>query len=172
MEKKKSSHIAKGLVIALLLIVLDVVASFAGIKLEPWFRWIPTIIMAIAFIIACIAYSNEMDNRVTFGNVFGHGFKTSLVVASIFVIYTILSIYVIFPEQKDQIMQAQIAEMEKSNMTDEQKDQAVTMFNKMFVPIAFLAAVIGTLIVGAIASLLGAAFAKKKPITPFDQQTI
>ncbi len=168
MEKKASSHLVKGLIIGLILIVVDIVAGFTGFKYEIWFRWIPTIIMAIAFIVACIVFGKEMENRVTFGQVFGHGFKTSLVVACILIVYTLLSIYLIFPDQKEKIIQMQLEELDKQpNITETQRDQAITMFNKMFIPIAFLSVVIGTLIVGAVASLLGAAFTKKTPQSPF-----
>ena len=43
MEKKVTSHITKGLVIALILFVLDIIAGFAHFKFATWWRWIPSI---------------------------------------------------------------------------------------------------------------------------------
>jgi ABC-type antimicrobial peptide transport system permease subunit len=88
-------------------------------------------------------------------------------------VYTLLSIYLIFPETRDVAIDEARKQMEKQGkMSDDQIDQAIEMTKKFFLPFAIGGSVIGTLIVGAIASLLGAAFAKKKPISPFDQQPV
>lgn len=169
-ESKVTSTLTKGLIISLIIIVVDVIAGFAGLRFESWYTWVPTIIFCAAIIWACINYANQMNNAVTFGNVFAHGFKTTAVVTCILIVYTLLSIYLLFPDMKDVALERARQEMEKNpQMSEETIDQAMEMTNRLFLPFAIGGALIGNLISGAIASLLGAAFARKNPPTPFQQ---
>ena len=171
MEKKITTHITKGIVLALMLIVIDVIASVAGFKFETWFKWLPTLFFCGVIIWACINYANQMDNNVTFGNAFGHGFKTSAVAACIMVIYALLSVFLLFPEQKEQAMEVARKQMEeKGNIPQSSIDQGIDFAKRLYIPFAILGVVIGSLLVGAIASLIGAAIAKKNPPSPFQQQ--
>lgn len=171
MEKKITTHITKGVVLALILIVIDVISSVAGFKFETWFRWLPTLLFCGYIIWACINYADQMNNEVTFGKVFGHGFRTSSVVASIMVIYVVLSLFIIFPEQKEQVVEATRKQLEdKGNVPQSAIDTALEYTRKLYTPIAIMSAIIGSLLVGAIASLIGAAIAKKNPPSPFQQQ--
>ncbi len=171
MEQKVTTPVVKGLVITLILALLDLVAGFAHFKLETWFRWIPTLVLCAAIIWACINYGSQMKNSVTFGDTFAHGFKTSAVVACILVLYTMLSIFLIFPETKDLAIEQARKQMEaKGNITDAQIDQAIEMTKKFFVPFAIGGTLIGTVIVGAIAALIGAAVTKKDPNAQLENQ--
>ncbi|HYF30000.1 MAG TPA: DUF4199 domain-containing protein [Chitinophagaceae bacterium] len=169
MEKKVTSHITKGIVISLILIVFGLIANFAGFEYESWYRWIPTLILCIGIIWACINYANQMNNAVTFGNVFAHGFKTSAVVTVLTVIFALISIYLIFPESKEKAMEIARQEMDKNpQITEEQADQAMEIVDRFFIISVIGGMILMTLIAGAISSLLGAAFAKKTPPSPFN----
>jgi hypothetical protein len=114
-----------------------------------------------------------MNGNVTFGNVFGHGFKTTAIVAVFMIIYTVLAIKVLFPDMADQAMVIAKQKMQESpsHLSDEQIEQSLSMVKKFFLPIAIGGIILGFAIVGAIASLIGAAVAKKNPQSPFQQQT-
>jgi len=171
MEKKVTSPLMNGLLISLILIVLDLVGGFTHIKFETWWRWIPTIVMFVVIIWMCINYANQKNNYVTFGNVFKYGLIVSAILAGIMVVYSYISVYLIFPETIDVALDQTRKQLEaKGTMSDDQIQQGVEMTRKFFgVGIFFIA--IFTFVFGLIASLLGAAFAKKKPVTPFDQPT-
>ncbi|HEX4849457.1 MAG TPA: DUF4199 domain-containing protein [Puia sp.] len=171
MEKKVTSHIVKGLIISLILFVLDLVAGFAGFKYAEWYKWIPGLIMFALFIWACVSYASQMENKVTFGSVFGHGFKTSAVTACVSVIFTILSVLVIFPETREIALDQARKQMEaKGQLTEDQIDNAINITKKMFMPFAIIGVIVFTLLAGAVASLIGAAVVKKNPPTPFENQ--
>ncbi|HVM87998.1 MAG TPA: DUF4199 domain-containing protein [Puia sp.] len=171
MEQKATSPVIKGLVITLILALLDIIAGFAHIKLATWFRWIPTLVLVAAIIWACIHYASQLNGNTTFGNAWAHGFKTSAVVACLLVIYTLISIYLIFPDTKDlAIEQARKQMEEQGNLPEATIDQAIEMTKKFFLPFAIGGALIGTIIVGALAALLGAAFAKKNPDAQLENQ--
>jgi putative Ca2+/H+ antiporter (TMEM165/GDT1 family) len=71
---------------------------------------------------------------------------------------------------KEKIFDMSRQKMEDNGkMSESQIDQAMEMARKFFIPFAIAGTLIGTLICGAIASLIGAAVAKKKPVNPLDQ---
>ena len=173
MEKKVTSHFVKALIISLGLFVLGLIANFAGFEYEMWYRYLPTILLIVAIIWACINYANQMDNAVTFGNVFTHGFKVTAVVAIISLVLALLSVFVIFPDSKEKALELTRQELEKNDkLTDTEIDNAVEMTKKFFMVGLIGAIIVGTLIAGCIASLLGAAFAKKNPPSPFNKTNV
>ncbi|HEX3080099.1 MAG TPA: DUF4199 domain-containing protein [Puia sp.] len=163
MEKKSSDYLGKGLMLALVLIVVDLIGGFAHLRFESWFRWLPTIITIVAIIVFCIQYGKQKVGGVNFGNVFGYGFKIGLVVSTLITIYSLLSFYVILPELIDQILTKTRTDLEaKGKMTDEQIDQAVLMTKKFLQPVPLIIVTfLITLFFNTIAALLGAAFTKK-----------
>ena len=163
MKKKSSDFISKAILLSLILIVIDLIGGFAHLRFESWFRWTSTIVMVIAIIVFCIQFGKQQTEGVTFGKVFGYGFKISLVVSAIMVIYSLLSFYVIFPELTEQILVKTRTDLQaKGGMTDDQIDQAVAMTKKFLQPLPLVIfAFLATLFFSTIASLLGAAFTKK-----------
>ena len=122
-----------------------------------------TIITVTAIIIFCNQYGKQETDGVTFGKVFGYGFKICLVLSVIMGLYTLLSTTVIFPEMVDQILVKTRTDLQaKGGMTDDQIDQAVNMTKKFIqpLPLAFFA-MVATLFFSTISALLGAAFTKK-----------
>lgn len=168
MENKPTSHVTKGLIIALFFIVLDLVAQFAGFKFDTWYSWTSSLLMIAAFAWAAISFANQMNNRVTFGNAFAHGFKTSAVVACIMFVYAILLVYVISPEMIDQMMEKELEKAAAQGKDVSEGMEGNEDLVKKIVKVTMLAGtLIGTLIVGCIGSLIGAAIARKNPPTPF-----
>ena len=168
MKKKSSDFLTKGLLLALILMVIDLIGGFAHLRFETWFKWIGTIVEVVVLIVFCIQFGKQKTDGVSFGNVFGYGFKVSLVLAVLIMIYSLISVFLIFPEYVDQLLQQTRAGMEaKGNMSEAQIDQGIAMTKKFMTPVPLaIFAFLGTLIVGIIGSLLGAAFTKKSEATP------
>jgi len=168
-ENKIMSPQIKGLLIALIVIILGIAGYFTGLGFSTWFNWVVNAIMFAAILIACVHFANQKQGFVTFGNVFLHGFKITAVVAIIVLVYTLLAFTVLFPDMKEKIFEMQQAQMEKSGLDDDKLEQAMTMMKKYFMIFLVLGVIFGTLIWGSIASLVGAAVAKKKKFNPLDQ---
>ena len=167
MKKKSSDFIAKALVLSLIIMFISLIGGFAHIALENWFKWIGTVVMVIGIIVFCLQYAKQKTDGVSFGNVFGYGFKIALIVSVLLVIYTLISFYVIFPDSIDQILVKARTDMEASGKSEEQIDQAMSMSKKFLQPgLLSIFAFIGTLFFGTISALLGAAFAKKSEAIP------
>ncbi|HZJ59450.1 MAG TPA: DUF4199 domain-containing protein [Chitinophagaceae bacterium] len=170
MEKKVMTHVQKGLLVSLILIVIGIAGYFTKLFEQSWFSWASNGILCIAVIWGCVTYANQMNGQVTFGNVFTHGFKMSVVIALILIVWVILAMTVLFPEMKDKSLEMARQRMEeRGNLSDSQIEQGVEFTKKFFIPFAIGGTLLGTLIFGTVASLIGAAFAKKKPVNPLDQ---
>jgi hypothetical protein len=170
MENKITSHLTKGLIIALVLVVISIIAYFTGNEQASWVRWGSVLILIGGIIWTCISYGKELNHSVTFGNVFAHGFKTSAVVTVIVIVFTI-AFFLIFPEMVEKQMNLAREEMEKQpNLTDDQLDTAMNISRKFFWPIAIGSIMFLYLLIGVIASLIGAGVTKKNPPTPFANQ--
>lgn len=171
METKVTTAQAKGLIIALIIIVLSTVGHLFNIYLEPWFGWTIGAIFLAGIIWSTNIFGKQMDNNVTFGNLFAHGFKVTAVFICITFVFTVLTVYVLFPDTIDQIIQYQTEQAIKSGkMTNEQLQQALPMMKK-FTPIGiFAGSVFINAIIGCIGALIGAAITKKNPQTPFGNQ--
>ncbi len=168
MKKKSTDFMVKGILLSLVLMVISLIGGFAHLQFESWFKWVPTIIQVTIIIIFCVQYGKHQSDGVTFGKVFGYGFKISLVVSILMILYGLLSFFVIFPEFNDLALQQARAGMEaKGNLTEDQIDKGMEITKKFMqpVPIAIIT-FLGTLLVGTIASLLGAAFTKKSEPEP------
>jgi|SRR5678809_309281 hypothetical protein len=168
-ETKIMSPQIKGLLIALIVIILGIAGYFTDLGFSTWYNWVVNLIMLVAIIIACIHFANQKQGFVTFGNVFLHGFKISAVIAVIVLVYTLLAFTVLFPDMKEKIFEMQRIKMEESGIDDDKLEQATTVMKKYFMIFLVLGVIFGTLVWGCIASLIGAAVAKKKKINPLDQ---
>jgi F0F1-type ATP synthase assembly protein I len=176
MERKSTTPIQIGLIISLVLIVISVVLfiTVSDLKVQQKFGYLSYAILIGGIAYACFNHAKENAGNVTFGNVFGFGFKTTAVITSIMVVFTILSVTLLFPEMKDKAMEMARQQMEEQGqLTETQIDQAIDMTTKFFVPFAIGGALIGYLIMGCIGSLIGAAIAKKNPNpTPFESDSL
>ena len=171
MEKKVTSPAVKGVIISLFLIVFALVIQFLNLSRNKGLSSIQFIILFAGIIWSAISFAKQMNGNVTFGNVFVHAFKTAAAVTAIMVVYTIISIKFISPEIINQAMEEARTQMEAKNMSDDQIDTAINFTKKFFVPLTAGGILLFFLLGGVIASLIGAAVAKKNPQEgPFVQQ--
>ena len=170
METKVTSHIVKGLIIALILIVFGIAIYLGGLIGNKSVAMVQYLILFVGICYGCISYSNQLNHNVTFGNVFTHGFKITAVTTVIMVAYTVIAIKFIFPEMVNLSLDQARESLEKNNMSDEQIEKATSLTKKFFLPFAIAGILVGFMIFGLISSLIGAAIAKKKPQGPFVQQ--
>jgi hypothetical protein len=162
MEKKVTSHFTKGLVIGLIMVAIGLVFQVLDIY-ERWVQWVTLCLYLIAIIWACVSYAKDMEGNITFGKVFGHGFKTAAIVALIAIAAFAIT-YLIMPEIKDKALEKAREQMAQNpQMTEEMVDQAIAMTGKFFFLFGVVGALFGYAFIGLIGSLIGAGVAKKNP---------
>jgi len=170
MEPKKTSHIAKGAIIGLILIIYSTVLYLMGQMMNKNLGYVSYLILFVGLIVSGNIFSKENNGNVTFGNVFAHCFKTNGIVTLIVIFWSVLSLKVIFPNMEDQMLDFTRKELEKQpKITDEQISQSMAMMKKGFMVIMIGGAILGYAVLGAIGSLIAAALAKKNPQQPFPQ---
>ncbi len=171
METKLTTPAVKGIIISLILIVIGFVARLTNLDAQSWFAWLSYSLLLIAIIISCINYSNQNNNNVTFGNVFADGFKTTAVITCITLVFTVV-LLLIMPEMKQRIFDIAKQQAQQQGADDQMIQTQQEMMTKFFWPLIIAGIIVGYLIIGAIASLIGAAVSKKNPQDPFTQQTM
>jgi hypothetical protein len=171
MENQVTTHIVKGLILSVISIAFSIVVYVFNLYDMSALSFVNYAIFIGGLVYGAVLYSNQNGHNVTFGNLFAHGFKTTAVVIVITSVYTILAFKVLFPDMLEKVLDLSKKKMlENPKMTDEMVEQAMSMTRKFFIPFALGGAVIGTGILGAIGSLIGAAVAKKNP-NPFSDNT-
>jgi len=168
---KKQTHVPYAIVAALIIIVLGVALYLAGLAFEDWAQYAELVPYLIIIILNAIAYSKANEGYVTFGNVFGSGFKLSLIVAVIMAAWGVVSL-MIFPEMKEKSMEMAEQKLMDRGYSEEQIEANLEMTRKYFGLFVVIALLFMHIFWGAIFSLIGAAVAKKKGERPpqFDLQ--
>lgn len=165
--EKKQTHISYGFITGIIMVVVSLILYVTGTSYKPgmqWTSWLAYIPFLVGLILNANAYSKANNADITFGNAFGSCFKASMIVAIVIVAYSVATIF-IFPEMKDRIMEMQRAEMAKNpKMTDEILDQSMNMMKKGWNYFLVGGAILGTLLMGALFSLIAAAVVKKNPV--------
>ena len=157
MAEQQKTHINKGLVIAALLILLDIIIQLSQQKMQPWVMYANSAALLVGVVVAVQLRTSEQEEKVQFSNLFGYGFKVSVVTACILFLYTILSLYLIFPGYVTDIYNQNIAQAQKTDGFDaakiaQNKDMAIKVIR-----ISTLSSVVMyNLAVGIVGAAIGA----------------
>jgi hypothetical protein len=168
MEKKPTSSAVMGLLVGLALIVCSLVVLFGDFYTERWSQVLGFVILFGGIIFCVLLHAKEVDHRETFGGLFGFGFKTTAAATVVMIGFVILEGF-IFPDVKTRIIEMSRVEMSKNpNVSESQVEQSLQWMEKNFTLMIILSVLFWYLVIGAVASLIGAAAAKKRPVTTFD----
>lgn len=163
MEKTVTPTTTKGIVIALILIVLALASYFLDLKMNGPLQWVGYVIFIGGIIWSVMSFGKEVNHNATFGNYFTHGFKVAALITAIMIIYIIIFVF-IFPEFKEKaIVEARKSMQEKNNLSEEQINSGLEMTRKFFMVFLVGGTLLGYLFFGTIAALIGAAVTKKDP---------
>jgi hypothetical protein len=170
MEKKATSSTTMGLLVGLILIVCSLVIYFTGLYTETWAQYIGFVLLFGGIILSVLMHAKEVDNQTTFGKLFGFGFKVTAAVTVLMIVFVVLQ-GMIFPDIKTRFMEVardQAYKYPEAAANKDAIDQNLSMVEKNFTFIVILGILFWYLVIGAIASLIGAAIPKKRPVTKFE----
>jgi uncharacterized membrane protein YciS (DUF1049 family) len=169
MQKKPISNIVAGLILGAILIIYSIILNFSGLQANQSLSWLTYLIFIVGVIYFVIAYGKANNDNVTFGNLFAFGFKVSAVVAIIFIVFEIV-FNLVFPEFREKMYEIMRQKFEEQGkLTDDQINTAIEMTKKFFMVGLIAGSALFFSIFGVIAGLIGAAIAKKNPVT-FENQ--
>ena len=159
----KQTHFMYGGLTAFAYIIVSVVLYLVGLAFEPWTILVVYGIFLTGIILNAVAFSKMNDHYVSFGNVFSSGFKATAIIALVLLAWYFVSLW-LFPEMREEGMEIARQRMEETNLSEEQSEANLKITNSPAVGVAGV--IFGTMFVGAIFSLIGAAIAKKKGERP------
>lgn len=164
--EQKNTHVKWGLISGVLMVGITIALQLGGLDQKSFLGWLAYLPFVVGIILNAMAFSKANDGFVTFKNVFGSGFKASMIVTLLMIVWSVIYIYA-FPEMKEKAIEMARAEMaKKPNMTDEAMDMGINIFRKGYTTIIISGALFGTLVMGVIFSLIGAGVAPKKGERP------
>jgi hypothetical protein len=167
MDQKPISNLMAGLVLAAILIIYSLVLYFAGLELNTALSLATYVLLIAGLIIYIRLYGKSKAGQVVFGQLFGYGFRTTLVITSLFIVFLIV-LNLIFPEMKQKVLDMARQRLEAmGRYSEDQIDQAIEINRKGYLVFQLLGTIFGFMIAGALASLIGAAITKKTPVSPF-----
>ncbi|RPE05926.1 DUF4199 domain-containing protein [Chitinophaga lutea] len=161
---KNKNHLPFALVGSLIIIVLAFIQYFAGISSQNGlFKWLPTLVLAGTIIWGCINYSKINDADVTFGEVFGNGFRITAIMTLIAIGFMLLFV-TLFPDYKERLIEESMQAAASSGRggSEEDTEKAMEMVRKNFMLFMIAGGLFMYLLIGVVSSLVGAAVAKKK----------
>lgn len=167
-NKESRSYLNYGVVIGIVMIAIFVLYYVFNLYTSSKLGLIPTFIFAILIIFTQIKYARSVDGNITYGNLFAAGFKATCAATAIYLVFLILFLWLV-PDYKTNFLEFQRQGMIAKGMTDAQVDTGMSFMEKSFSVIAIGGGLLGNLLVGLIASLVGAAIAKKNPRPQLDQ---
>ena len=161
MEQTVTTSTTKGIVISLILIVIALVSYFLNLNTSSALQYISYLVFVIGIIWSINVYGKQTDHNSTFGNYFAHGFKIAAIVTVIMIVYIVIFV-MLFPDIREKALEtARNRMVAKGNLTQEQITQGLNITKKFFMVFIVAGTLLGYLIFGAIASLIGAGITKK-----------
>ena len=167
MDKNITSSVVKGALIGLLLVAFSLVIQVTlDMKSSQKFAWIQFAILFCGIIWSCVHYVKQMDGAVTYSNVFAYGFKVTALSTLITAAFAYISIKFIFPDMIEKslvIMREEMENAKNQKLTEEQIDKYISGIREYFAVFAVGGSIFFHLVIGVVASLIGAGVAKKNP---------
>jgi Protein of unknown function (DUF4199) len=167
--KKPISHLVAGLVIGCVMVLLRLFFYLTKATETGSMAWIPIFIVIGGLIVFINLYGNALNNQVTFGNLFGYGFKTTATLTLVVIASTVIFLLLLPGEKEKGFELARQKMTEKGDLTDDEIEKRLEMARKMFWVLTIGSILLIYAIVGAIGSAIGAALTKKKPVNPSNQ---
>jgi len=166
---EQKTHIKKGLIIALVLIVLDIALQLTHNKFQPWISYVNSAILFVGVIVGINVKERGGNDKIVFSNLFGYGFRISVVSVCILFLYTVLSVYVIFPGYISDLYEQSIIQAKKlpefnaaSAATNKEMAMKVMRISLLSVVVLFnLAVGIAGALVGSLIMLLRESISNK-----------
>jgi uncharacterized membrane protein YciS (DUF1049 family) len=169
MSQKPISNIIAGLILAAVLIIYTTILNFMGLQTNQSLSWLTYLILVIGIIYFVITYGKANNDNTTFGDLFAYGFKVSAVVAIILIIFEII-FNLIFPEFREKIYELTRQKFEEQGkLSEDQITSGIELVKKFFWVGLIGGTAFFTALFGVIGGLIGAAIAKKNPVS-FENQ--
>lgn len=159
-NRKPTSHILKGIIIAVVMMALNFTAQKVT-QLPPVFMYLPTLVLVAGVIFSCIIYKKQSAPQPTFGDVFAHGFRTTAVVTLLMAVYMFIISKLAYPHTSEADIQVAMKSFEQMGnvMPAEARRMAEEGVKRAWI-FDVSGTIFTTLVCGLVGSLIGGAIAR------------
>jgi uncharacterized membrane protein YciS (DUF1049 family) len=165
--EKKNTHLVYGLITGVVLVIVQMVLYLTGLAFKgSAMQYVSQLPFLIGIIMNAMAFSKANDEFVSFGNVFGSGFRMSMIVALIVLAWSVIALFALPGMKEKALDMAREEMMKKSKISEEQVELSLNMMKKYWNVFMTAGVIFSNIFWGAIFSLIGAAVAKKKGPAP------
>ncbi len=158
------THVKLGLIIAAFIVLIDIVLQVTHQKLQVWSDYPARIILFVGVMVATFLQSKSI-NACTFSQLVGYGFKVATVVVCVLFLYTVLSVYFVFPNYVESVFVQSIEEAKKTpgfNMAEVEKNTAIA---KKVIAISLISGmVLLNLAIGLVSAVIAGILFQKKVV--------
>ncbi|GEM_PF-67759 len=172
---QKNHALVYGLIGGLLSVAASLVLDLTGLVDAAAGKgtWLSSVVSIAIFVWALFTairkQREDLGGTISFGGAFKVAFVASVIIALIGAAYMLLYANFINPDFIEEAKQAAMEQMAAQGQSDEQIEQAMEMTGKFMTPVMMaVMGFIGSLIMGVIISLIGAAILKKEAQTSLD----
>jgi hypothetical protein len=166
MEVKKVSPSQPAIKWALIALVTSIIITYAFqfLDVDPnsAVKYIGFIPLIVFLFLTQKEYRDLLGGYMTFGEGFLSGFLFAVFLGVLSAIFTYIYYAILSPEMVDKILAASQTKMAEQGLSQDQIDKALDFSRKYFAAFGTLGALFGTVIIGAIIALIGAAIFKKE----------
>jgi NADH:ubiquinone oxidoreductase subunit 6 (subunit J) len=168
-NQKPITHFIAGIILAAVQIILTLVSMSTGAKQGGASGWISWFLLILGLVLFVNMYGKANNYQLSFGNLFGYGFKATAIAMLLVIAFTVL-IFVAMPDMKEKIFEEARRGMEEQNkLSDSDIEKGMEFMGKFFYVFMVGGILLSYAILGAVGSLIGAAITKKRPYNPLDQ---
>ena len=163
-EKVTTSQIGLryGLITGLVLIVYSLILNMTGMVGNQALGWINYLIILVGIVMAHNAFKKGGDGFMSYGQGLGIGTILSLVGGIMSGVFAFIYMKFIDSSLLQTINDEAMEKMQEKGMNEDQIDQAMKVTSKFMTPTAILLlAIVGSVIIGFIISLIVSAITKK-----------
>lgn len=162
MKKKAISHFTAGIITAAVAIALFFIYYHTGLSyVSNFISIIPYIITVLLLVLFVVLYGRAYNYKVIYGNLFGYGFKTTMIFSLLMAAFIFLIIYVL-PGYKEKYLDLLNGHMAiDKTMTPEQKELTYNIASKNFRNIQVGTNLFMNLIAGTVGAVIGATLTRK-----------
>ncbi len=166
-----TSHVTKGFILAVILIIYSITGHLANLFKYDWFVMEGVGIFVAGVIWGVINHAGQMKGNVTFQTLLVHGLRLTAVFTCLYFVYTLLEVYVLFPHYLDGLVKEMALRTANAGKIDQDKfDENKNEARKVLATMRFAGMVMGPMIIGLLATMLGGVLAKKNPQASTVQQ--
>jgi len=168
-NQKPITHFIAGIILAAVQIILTLVTMSTGVKQGGASGWISWFLLILGLVLFVNMYGKANNYQLSFGNLFGYGFKATAIAMLLVIAFTVL-IFVAMPDMKEKIFEEARRGMEEQNkLSDADIEKGMEFMEKFFYVFMVGGILLSYAILGAVGSLIGAAITKRRPHNPLDQ---